>query len=109
MERTFDEAETGLWVASEGGETLGICMTGALVEPLSGERMAVALALFVEPEHRHQGVARGLIRVARAALTERGVKRLGARVEHNDDARISMGERWGWTRAWEWMDSGESV
>ena len=41
-----------------------------------------------------------------AALLERGVERLGARVEHNDDARISMGERWGWTRAWEWMDSG---
>ena len=51
-------------------------------------------------------MARARVAAAQEALAERGITRLGARVEHNDDARISMGERWGWIRGWEWMDSG---
>jgi ribosomal protein S18 acetylase RimI-like enzyme len=66
------------------------------------------LALHVDAGVRHRGVARALVAAAREALQARGVERLGARVEHNDDARISMGERWGWIRGWEWMDSGTS-
>lgn len=106
LERAFDEDETVLLVAEEGGEEVGICLTGAWTEPLSGARMACVLALYVSPSVRHSGIARELIDATREALAERGVERLGARVEHNDDARISMGERWGWTRGWEWMDSG---
>ena len=106
LERAFDEDETVLMVATEGGREVGSSLTGAWTEPLSGERMAGVLALYVHPDVRHQGIARALIAATRDALLERGVERLGARVEHNDDARISMGERWGWTRTWEWMDSG---
>lgn len=106
LERAFDEDETVLMVATEGGREVGSSLTGAWTEPLSGERIAGVLALYVHPDVRHQGIARALITATRDALLERGVERLGARVEHNDDARISMGERWGWTRAWEWMDSG---
>ena len=103
---SFEEAETSLLVAEEGGAEVGVCLTGAWREPLSGDRFAAVLALYVDPGMRHRGVARALVAQARALLAERGGERLGARVEHNDDARISMGERWGWTRAWEWMDSG---
>lgn len=98
--------ETGLWVARDGDSVLGLCLTGAWVAPLSGERMATILALYVEPNHRHQGVAKALVQAAQAGLRARGISHIGARVEHNDDARISMGERWGWTRGWEWLDSG---
>ena len=106
LERAFEEAETILLVAEEDGEEVGICLTGAWEDPLSGERLAAVLALFVHSDMRHRGVARELVARAVETLAQRGVERLGARVEHNDDARISMGERWGWTRAWEWMDSG---
>ena len=106
LERAFDEAETVLLIAKEGEAETGICLTGAWTEPFSGERLAGVLALHVDADLRHRGIARALIAAAQEALAERGVGRLGARVEHNDDARISMGERWGWTRAWEWMDSG---
>jgi ribosomal protein S18 acetylase RimI-like enzyme len=106
FEEELSHAETGLWVARDGDAVLGLCLTGAWVAPISGERMAAVLALYVEPNHRHQGVAKSLVHAAQAVLRARGVSRLGARVEHNDDARISMGERWGWTRGWEWLDSG---
>jgi len=99
----FEEPETLLLTAGDG---VGLCLTGAWSEPLSGERYAAVLALHVDPAMRHRGVARALVAQAVGMLRERGIMHLGARVEHNDDARISMGERWGWTRAWEWMDSG---
>ena len=106
LERSFDEAETVLLVATEEEKEVGICLTGAWTEPLSGERLAGVLALYVDPGLRHRGIARALVTAAQEALNDRGISRLGARVEHNDDARISMGERWGWARGWEWMDSG---
>ena len=106
LERAFDEAETVLLISREGEQEVGICLTGAWTEPLSGERLAGVLALYVDRDLRHRGIARALVAAAQEALAERGIMRLGARVEHNDDARISMGERWGWIRGWEWMDSG---
>ena len=106
FEAEREEPETGLWVVRDVERVLGVCLTGAWVAPLSGERMASVLALCVEPNHRHQGLAKALVQAARSELRARGILSLGARVEHNDDARISMGERWGWTRGWEWLDSG---
>ena len=38
---------------------------------------------------------------ARRLLGQRGLRTLAARAGHNDDALISMGERWGFVRAWE--------
>jgi hypothetical protein len=49
------------------------------------------------------GEQRALVERCRALLASRGHKRLAARALHNDDALISMGERWGFVRAWEWM------
>jgi ribosomal protein S18 acetylase RimI-like enzyme len=108
LERAFDDPETVLLVAREDDVEVGLCLTGAWTEPFSGERFAGVLALHVDAGVRHRGVARALVAAAREALQARGVERLGARVEHNDDARISMGERWGWIRGWEWLDSGTS-
>ncbi len=105
----FEESETVLLVAEDAGEEVGICLTGAWREPLSGERFAAVLALYVDSNTRHRGAARALVARAVELLAQRGVERLGVRIEHNDDARISMGERWGWTRAWEWMDSGSGA
>ena len=71
LERAFDEDETVLMVATEGGREVGSSLTGAWTEPLSGERMAGVLALYVHPDVRHQGIARALIAATRDALLER--------------------------------------
>jgi hypothetical protein len=44
-----------------------------------------------------------LIQRALQILSDRGCPELAARVGHNDDALISMGERWGFTRLWEFI------
>jgi GNAT superfamily N-acetyltransferase len=83
--------------------TVGLCLTGPHEDPLTGEVTPLVLVLWVDPDVRHRGVARALVRQVRKLLAERGFPELAARAGHNDDALISMGERWGFTRAWEFM------
>lgn len=87
---------------SEGGR-IGFCVTGPLVDPLAGDALPMVVALWVDPDWRHRGLARALVARAREELGARGRSVLAARAGHNDDALISMGERWGFVRAWEVM------
>jgi GNAT superfamily N-acetyltransferase len=105
LARALGEPETVLLGAYKPGaaQPAGLCLTGAHVDPLSGERVPMVLVLSVDVELRHRGVARALVERARELLAARGHRRLAARALHNDDALISMGERWGFVRAWEWM------
>ena len=70
---------------------------------LSAERLPMVLVLHVDPQLRHRGIASAMIEQSRHLLASRGCARLAARAAHNDDALISMSERWGFVRAWEWM------
>jgi len=103
--RSFSEPETVLVVAetSPGKSDLGVCMTGPFEDPLTAGRLPMVLILFVSPSARHQGLAGALVGEVTKALKERGMPSLGARAGHNDDALISMGERWGFVRQWEMM------
>lgn len=105
LARAWAESETVLVAAFKPGARApaGLCLSGAHVDPLSGERVPMVLVLFVDVELRHRGVARALVERCRELLGARGHARLAARALHNDDALISMGERWGFVRAWEWM------
>lgn len=101
----FDAPETVLLVAETrpGAADLGLCLVGPFVDPLTAERTPMVLVLHVAPAARHRGLARALVDEARALLAGRGFPTLAARAAHNDDALISMGERWGFVRQWELM------
>lgn len=102
LEQHFEVPETLLLEAlDEAGGILGLCLLGPLVDPLKGTAVPTVLVLHVASTWRHRGVARALIRAASDELSRRGVRGLSARVGHNDDALISMGERWGFVRHWE--------
>ena len=105
LRRALDTPEGLVLTAHLPGndERVGWCVTGPLVDPLAGDSQPMVVALFVNPEFRHRGLARALVRAARAELVRRGHRVLAARAGHNDDALISMGERWGFVRAWEVM------
>jgi GNAT superfamily N-acetyltransferase len=105
LRRHFDAPETVLLVARErkSSELLGLCLTGPLEDPLLGESVPMVLVLHVEPAARHTGVARQMVEMVSELLASRGLRRFAARVGHNDDALISMGERWGFVRVWELM------
>jgi GNAT superfamily N-acetyltransferase len=103
VERHLGRREALLLVAeeSEGGELRGLCAVAPLEDPLTGEVTPLVALLFVDRPLRHRGVARALVQEARRLLGQRGLRTLAARAGHNDDALISMGERWGFVRAWE--------
>lgn len=105
FERRFDNAETVLLVAETqlGRADLGVCITGPFEDPLVGTRVPMILVLFVSPSARHRGLAKALVDRATEILEGRGLPTLAARAGHNDDALISMGERWGFVRQWEIM------
>ncbi len=103
VERHFDAPEALVLVAESAGELVGFCVTGPLADPLTGEVTPLIVLLHVDVEHRHRGVARALAEEARRTLAKRGLTKLAARAGHNDDALISMGERWGYLRHWELM------
>ncbi len=87
----------------KGGECVGICITTALQDPLTGDDLPALVLLWVDPRWRRRGLARALGERAREELAGRGFQRLAARVESGDDALIAMGERWGFVRVLEWM------
>ena len=103
LERAFGERETALLVAREAGAARALCLTAAIESPLTRERLPCIAVLWVAPEFRHRGVARALVDEAQRVLAARGCRTLAARAVHNDDALISMGERFGFVREVEIM------
>jgi GNAT superfamily N-acetyltransferase len=89
--------------SSRGKTDLGVCLTGPFEDPLIGARVPMVLLLFVSPDVRHRGLAHAMVEEVSRLLMERGHRTLAARAGHNDDALISMGERWGFVRQWEMM------
>lgn len=74
-------------------------------EPLTGVVRARLVLLYTDPSIRLRGVARALVGELRRALVARGVGELVALAAHNDDAVISMGERWGFVRTLELLSA----
>ena len=105
IRRHFDAPQTALVVAEAEprGEPLGICLVGPLTDPLLGTTLPLVLVLYVDPTLRHRGIAGELIQDVERILASRGITKLAARAGHNDDALISMGERWGFVRSVELM------
>ncbi len=105
LRRLFEAPETVLLTARDSSRAApwGICLSGPLEDPLRGDRTPTILVLHVDEQLRRRGVARELVDELWLVLERRGLTRLAARVGHNDDALISMGERWGFVRAWEWI------
>ena len=103
LRRSFAARETLLLSAEGDGRSWGLLLTGPFTDPLFGTTAPLILVLRVDPSLRHRGVAGELVAEAERILVSRGLSTLAARAAHNDDALISMGERWGFVRAWELM------
>lgn len=99
-------AREALLVVAEPREVarpLALAASLPFEDPLTGAVQALLVLLYTDPSIRQRGVARALVGELRRALAARGVSELLARAAHNDDALISMGERWGFVRVWELM------
>ncbi len=105
VKRHFNAPECVFLVAreKERGERIGMCVTAPMEDPLVGDRMPLIVVLSVHSDYRHRGLASQMVQAVRAELESRGLASLAARAAHNDDALISMGERWGFVRVYEIM------
>ena len=106
LDRHFEHSGWLLLIAeSQAPEKarVGVCLTVPFEDPLTAEETPMIVILNVVTSVRHSGVARALVKDAIRILRDRGHASLAARAAHNDDARISMGERWGFLRQWEYM------
>ncbi len=103
LERQFERSETLVLVAEAKDEDgwLGIAASAPFEDPLSLVVRPMLVTLWVEPRFRHRGIARALWLELARLVAARGAGRLVARAGTNDDALISMGERWGLVRHWE--------
>lgn len=103
LQRHLARPEGLLLVAeTEGSSTpSALVWTAPFEDPLNTEALPMILALWVDPDLRHRGLARGIVAEARRLLAARGFPELAGRVSYNDDSLISMGERWGFVRRWE--------
>lgn len=90
-----------LCARSPEGDPCGLVVIGPLVDPLAGDERPMLQVLWTAPAWRRRGLARGLVERASQLVRERGYTTLSARVGHNDDALLSMGERWGFVRTFE--------
>jgi ribosomal protein S18 acetylase RimI-like enzyme len=114
IERRLVEPETLVLVArSEAqpargsgahSDLLGVLIALAHVDPFSGQRRPEICMLHVHASWRNRGLARALVADATRRLHAAGARAVMARAPHNDDARISMGERWGFVRTDELME-----
>lgn len=105
LERHGAAPECVLVVAEREGdpEPAGLCATLPFEDPLTGTTEPLVVALWVAPTLRHRGVARALVAEVTRLCAARGLPAPAVRAAHNDDAVISMGERWGYVRTWELM------
>ena len=105
LDHHFAASESVLVVGESADGPLAIAATAPLIDPLTGDAVPLIVILWVDPSIRHRGVARALVFEVKRRLKERGHDVVTARAAHNDDALISMGERWGLVRSWELMSS----
>lgn len=103
LERHYAHSTTLLLVAESDDGIHGVCLTTPFEDPLTGEIVPMIVILHVDRDLRHRGIAAALVEDARQILAQRGHRAVAARAGHNDDALISMGERWGFLRHWELM------
>jgi ribosomal protein S18 acetylase RimI-like enzyme len=103
LRQRFSARETALVVAGADGKAWGMCLSGPFTDPLLATTVPMILVLDVDASLRHRGVAGELVGEVERVLAARGLTQLAARAMHNDDALISMGERWGFVRSWELM------
>ncbi len=103
FESHFEDTQSVLVIAesARGAADLGVCLTGPFVDPLTSERTPMVLILYVSPDMRHRGLGSALIQETQRTLAARGHTTLSGRAGQNDDALISMGERWGFVRIWD--------
>jgi ribosomal protein S18 acetylase RimI-like enzyme len=93
------------WVHPEAMEAASIaCLwLGNAVDQHLGDRHSYVLALYVDPEHRRQGIATALLANAQAWAQARGDRQLGLQVFADNPAAIALYKKFGFQTHSLWL------
>lgn len=76
---------------------------GNSVDQISGDRHAYILMLFVDPQHRRQGIGTALMQIAEAWAANRGDRQLGLQVFVENQPALELYEKLGFQPQALWM------
>lgn len=85
--RQFFSTDTPLWIVEWQQIAVACLWMGSAVDQVTGDRYGHIFLIYVDPNHRCQGIATALIDRARDWAKSRGQTRIGLQVFiHNDNA-----------------------
>ncbi|TAN94383.1 MAG: GNAT family N-acetyltransferase [Phormidium sp. SL48-SHIP] len=84
-------------------QALGCLWLGNAVDQLDGDRHAHVFLLYVDPQHRRQGIGSALIHHAETWARQRGDRQLGLQVFADNQPAIHLYEKLGYQTFSHWM------
>lgn len=84
-------------------QPVGCLWLGNAVDPLSGDRHAYVLLLYIDPNYRRQGLGTALMQQAIAWSQSRGDRQIGLQVFCQNQAAVRLYEKLGFSPQALWM------
>ncbi|MBE9169887.1 GNAT family N-acetyltransferase [Pleurocapsales cyanobacterium LEGE 06147] len=100
VERYLSTATPLWWVETESSSqkitTVATLWLGTVIDQVRGERYAHIFLIFVRPEHRRQGIGRGLMQIAEDWAKARGDRQIGLQVFISNQPALNLYQRLGY-------------
>ncbi|MBD2101177.1 N-acetyltransferase [Leptolyngbya sp. FACHB-261] len=90
--------DTPLWLVEqlEPQRAIGCLWLGTGIDQVYGDRVAYVFLIYVEPEHRRQGIATALIKTGEAWAQTQAYRQVSLQVFADNPAALSLYERLGY-------------
>jgi ribosomal protein S18 acetylase RimI-like enzyme len=88
--KQYFSAETPLWIVERDSQAIACLWMGNAVDQVNGERYGHIFLVYVDPQHRRQGIATELIDRARQWAKERGQRQIGLQVFLTNENALSL-------------------
>jgi ribosomal protein S18 acetylase RimI-like enzyme len=88
--KQYFSPETPLWIVERGGQAIACLWMGNAVDQVNGERYGHIFLVYVDPQHRRQGIATELIDRARQWAKGHGQRQIGLQVFLANENALSL-------------------
>jgi ribosomal protein S18 acetylase RimI-like enzyme len=89
--------DTPLWWVRDRAQTvIGCLWVGVAIDQSSGVRHAHVFLLYVQPQHRRQGIAKGLMQLAEDWAKQRGDRQIGLQVFASNQPAVNLYRAFGY-------------
>lgn len=95
--------ETPLWWVEFDRTPIACLWLGSATDQIQGDRHAYIFLLYVQPEHRRQGIGCALMHQAETWAKTRGDRQIGLQVFHQNQAALSLYKKLGYHTQSLWL------